>query len=71
MRKYVQYMIYTVKNRLKGTRKVATSFTSTASYMHGTNRLCLKQKKVLLPCVYMVYYKRKFETKSNLSLKSM
>jgi len=33
-RKYVQYMTYTVKNRLKGPRKMATSFTSTASYMH-------------------------------------
>jgi len=39
MRKYVKYMTYAVKNRFKGPRKMATSFTSTASYMHGINKL--------------------------------
>jgi hypothetical protein len=59
MRKYVQYMTYIVKNRLKGPRKMAKHFTSTASYMQGINKLSLKfkKKKVILPCVYMVYYK--------------
>jgi hypothetical protein len=55
MRKYVQYMTYTVKNRLKGPRKMATSFNSTASNMHGINTLCFKIKKKLNYLVFTWY----------------